>query len=250
MLRAAVAVSIVCLGSPAFAGDDQEDQVGYVVGHDAAAGRAYVGPTALTEAAGELTFNLRQLFAPFGTMGFAYGATDRVEVAIGLSWTDDLRDYEMGLAPSLSSKVEVLRGDLGAVAVQVGVIRAPGDPGVVSGGFAPYANLIGSVCASSEECAILLSGYVGAVRTPNGSFGHELIPIYGGGSVVMGGETIKAVLELDAMSDQLGPGLAETGFVGVRFLWQHVSLDVGAVLLSTSSSPTMEKTLGVGVSFK
>jgi hypothetical protein len=250
MLRAVVVASLVCVAPPGFAEDSQEDQVAHLVGHDAAAGRAYVGPTALTEAEGELTFNLRQLFAPFGTMGFAYGATDRVEAAIGLSWTDDLRDYERGIAPSASVKIEALRFDEGAIAIQAGVVHAPGDQGVVGGGFAPYANVIGSVCASGRGCALLVSAYVGALRTPNGSFGHEYIPVYGGGSILFGNDSIKGLLEVDTAADPQAPQRDVFGFGGVRCLWQHVALDVGVVWLSSPASSSVERTLAVGLSFK
>ena len=246
MRRTAVVVSLVCATSPAFAGD----QVAQLVGVDAAAGRAYLGPTAVTEAAGELTFDLRQVLGPFGTLGFAYGATDRLEAAISLGWIDDLHDYERGLAPSASVKYEALRGDWGAVAIQGGVVHAPGDGGVIGGGFTPYANLIGSVCASARGCALLVTGYVGALRTPNGSFGHELIPLYGGGSILVGNHEMRALLEVDAASDQLGPGLAEVGFGGVRFLLQHVALDVGIGVISSSASTSLERTFVLGVSFK
>jgi hypothetical protein len=247
--------TLATLAAPAFAGGSQDSNaapaanaptanaIDQVTADEPAADRSYLGSTALTLPAGDATWTLRQPVGVIGMANLEYGATSRIQLGAGVGWIDDLRDYEQGLAPFLTVKARALSTGWGALAIEAGLIRAPGDGSIIDGGWAPQVSAIATACGGSR-CELMVSGYLSAMRTPHGSNGKELIPIYGGGSIMGGQGHVKAFLEVNAVEDYLGGGLATAVVGGARLVWPRVAVDLGIGRIHIGPAYDTGETLG------
>ena len=231
MRRSVLVVSLICAAAPAFAGGNQDgaaappadagsrptdlEHYGY---SDAADARAYFGPTALTDPAGTVTLGLRQSIIPAGDVSVSAALSDRVEVGAGLGYL--LFTDEAGFTESAQAKVQLVRGDQGAVAVMAGAYQAPESTGM-------YVGAIASMCL--DRCAGLATVW-GAFQSVSRSGGMGDAPAAGGASLLLGDAAVRVIVEGDAALTGTGDRFGLL-MGGVRILGHTASFDLGLATL-------------------
>ena len=197
---------------------------------DAAAGRAYVTPTAATSAGG--TGGVTAWFPVVPVAGLvtaSYAVGDRVELAAGGMFVYEEEDTPLYLA----GKVQVVRGRTRAVAVQVQHLRIPDEDERLW-----FATAVGSTCVDGPRCRTLASLHVTAVPVEGWDDGRERrgLAFLAGASLITGGRT-KAVFDLVA-TDTGDGDLGAAAFGGVRVARARWAADLGLACLIESDNDT------------
>ncbi|HTJ41952.1 MAG TPA: hypothetical protein VL463_07630 [Kofleriaceae bacterium] len=216
-MRAAVVAVFTLFGpSLAFAGGNQDTavtQLEYGREHDAASDRAYLSPTAITPREGTWTLSLRQPTLPLSYLTAGYAVSDRVMITAGLAVPLGENATTLG---SASVEIQLASSDDAALALQTGVYGT-------RDGTMTYATLVGTACWSERECAATATAYVTASLAP----GADRVALTGGGSIGIGGSSVRFLLEADVVDDQdYTPGYL--GMIGLRFPGARWTIDAGA----------------------
>jgi len=255
-LRQPLALTIASLVSvfatSAFA-DEARTDLSSRVRDDAAAGRSYFAPTALTGDEGTATFSVRAPLYPAITGTFTYALTDRVEVYVGggavVVIDDESNDPNRAVGGGI--KVQVLRLPRAAVALSAGVLRRPAffhtDP--FDDGWHEDALVRGALGAAAtgcvdERCEVIVSAHAHAVPRPSDPDGTLL---WGGGSLVAGRGRSRLVVDATAAID--GDDGVLLGYVGSRAAPPPVAFDAGALVVIDAHSSFPWPTLGLSARF-
>jgi hypothetical protein len=232
MLRAAVAVSLVCAAAPAFAGGSQDSvappaedagsqsqpgELDHYAYGDAADARAFFGPTALTDPEGSTELGLRQTAAPLGYLSASTGLTDRLELGVGVGYV--VAGELTGVTPSIQAKVQVVRGRYGAIAIMAGAYSPPESSGM-------YVGVIGSACLSASSCSVLTTAWVSGQAVSRADGMGDTVPLAGGGSMLIGDATVRVFVEVASALTQTGDRFTMVAG-GVRITGHTVSFDIG-----------------------
>lgn len=190
---------------------------------DAAAGRAYLSPTAMTGPRGSGTLTIWAPVVPVVAAALVgYSPHDRVEISAGGVVAPDEGDEGVF---AISAKVQVVRRRTGAVAVQlmhVGTSDSDDDVTIVSAA--------GSKCLDAS-CRTVASLHVTALPMDRYNYDSGVdeaaIVFWGGGSLVSGGR-YKLVLDTLILDDGSYDGdKILFGYAGVRAARRRWALDVG-----------------------
>jgi len=191
---------------------------------DAAAGRAYLTPTAITGPKGSGSVELIAPTLPGGILTAKYALTDRIEIGAGAAF---VLVEDGGAGGVLTAKVQVIRRPTGAVAVQMLHVSIPDEDDSVT-----FWSLVGSKCLDAS-CRTL--GTVHLTLMPFTSTGYseydygsseQALAVIPGLSVVSGGRT-KVVFDAVMFGDDGDIGIGLYG--GVRFARSGWAADVGLI---------------------
>jgi hypothetical protein len=223
---------VVAVPPPAAAADG-------LVGHrdrDAASGRGYLGPTALTAPRGKVTLNWYSPIAPVvGAATIGFGVTDRVQLSVGTTFEseggyDDCYDCYGGNDDNggiFVAKVQLLKRARTAIAAQVSFISIDDES-------AQAYTAVVSQCVDGDRCNTVLSGHITMV--PDGDAyddnGNQATALHGvlGGSLVTGGGRLKFVLDGAMFGEDEDEKLLVT-YGGLRYAGRRFSADLGMVVL-------------------
>lgn len=240
------------LATPA-AADDARTDLSSRADDDAAAGRSYFAPTALTSPAGTATLSLRAPLYPAITGTFTYAVTDRVEVYVGggavVVIDDESNNPNRAVGGGI--KLQVLRLPRAAIALSAGALRRPAffhtDP--FDDGWNEGALVRGALGATAtgcvdERCEVIVSAHAHAVPRPSDPDGTL---VWGGGSLVAGRGNSRLVVDGTVATD--GDERIVLGYVGYRAARRNVSFDAGALILIDEYSTFPWPTLGLSARF-
>jgi hypothetical protein len=223
---------------------------------DAAAGRSYFAPTALTAPGGSGVLSIKAPLYPAISGTLAMGVTDRVEVSVGggafaevFSEGADTKRAIMG-----GAKLQIVKGQRGAIALTASVHRRAGyhefDP--FGSGMDVPARISGEVGAvgtqcTDETCATIVSMH--AHYMPDLS-GGDTQRGWGGFSLVSGRGGSRFVLDASAFAESGDRG--ERGFlayVGYRAARRGVAFDAGALVIAIDDEVMPWPTFGLSTRF-
>ena len=253
---AVVALTIASLVSM-FAGSAQAEDLRTDLSsrseRDPAAGRSYLGPTALTAPAGQATVTLRMPFYPAIAGSLAVGLTDRVEVFVGGGAAIIIFDESNYPARFVSggAKLQVLRSRRAALALTASAYRRPAyfhsdpfddgwnEPRLVVGEI----GVVGSACLD-DRCGVVASAHAHVIPEIWG--GNEKT-VWGGGSIVAGRGFSRLVADATVMSSDDDHGFV--GYVGYRATGEQVAFDVGALIFGDVNDIVPWPTVGLSARF-
>lgn len=202
---------------------------------DAAAGRAYLSPTAVTAPRGKVTFGWMSPIAPVaGTASIGFGLTDRVQLSVGTTFTaegldgdcEDCFAADDDGGALFVAKVGILRGERTALAAQAAFIEIDGERTTAW-------SAVLSHCVDGATCNTVISGHLTVV--PEGDtyddVGNPATALHGvlGGSLVTGGGRLKAVVDAAVLGEDEDDRLL-LGYGGIRYAGRRLSADLGLVV--------------------
>jgi len=208
---------VTTAAEPAALADRQAD--------DAAAGRAYLGPTAITLPRGGVSVSLRAPLWPAVYGGVAVGVTDRVELGIGSArvMSPDQHDGGVDLGAAFG-KVRVWGDQRAAIAVAGSVYRVTDNDGEVDEvATVAAAGVVATAC--NTRCDAVLSAHLHYVATVGGDDGVAPTGLFGGASVLAGKGRVRFLFEANIFRG--GPDEVFLGYGGVRLAGRSLSFDAG-----------------------
>lgn len=253
---AALALTIATLVSvPATSAraDDLRTDLGSRVDGDAAAGRSYFAPTALTGAEGSGAVSVRAPLYPAIAGSLSYAVTDNFEAFVGGGAAIVIEDESSNPNRLLGGgfKVQALRTPRAALALSASVYRRPAyfhtDPfddgwhvdALVLGAFGGVA----TACLD-DRCAVIASAHAHVLPEIAGG---DQTRLWGGGSLVAGRGKSRLVLDATAGTDDGELGFL--GYAGYRAARRSVSFDAGVLVAASVSEVIPWPTLGLSVGF-
>jgi hypothetical protein len=234
----AAAVAAATFGSlSAASADDPPPSLTAFAERDAAAGRSYLAPTALTAGGGHATLHLRLPLFPALAGSLAVALHDRLEVFVGgaaavIPFEESNNPHRVVAG---GAKLQLVRSPKLAVAIEGSAYRRPGyhevDP------FDPVewdvprlvVGEVGAVATAclDTSCAIVGSAHAHYIAEVWGGDEHGL---WGGASFIGGRGKHRAVADLTIANPIDQEGTALLGYVGYRYASDLASCDVGALL--------------------
>ncbi len=221
---------------------------------DAAAGRTYLGPTALTlpEGAAALTLRIPFLPAVEGTLGG--GVTDRLEVSVGGAAAVVLESESTNpnRVASAGAKFQLARARRFALALTASIHRREafrdldsfaGPPRDVPTRVAAGVGLALSACLD-HACAVMLGAHVHPLVDLTG--GDQTSP-YGGASLAIGRGRHRAVVDATVIPDD--DDASGLGYVGYRAAGTKISFDLGLVIAKDAGGIFPWPTTGMSARF-
>ncbi len=193
---------------------------------DAAAGRAFLFPTAITGKKGSVRIEAWWPTMPVaGLTMLSYSVHDKVEIGAGAFWIADELDGDQAIAPAFRIKVAPLRTARGGIALEYQHMVIPDESDAIK-----VLTVVGSHCLDGA-CRVLGSLHASAIPEKEayddntGSYGPAL-HTFGGASLVAGGKT---KLVLDLVTAEEDDDRIFAGYAGVRFARGKWAFDAGLV---------------------
>jgi hypothetical protein len=249
---------VASFATSARADDDAatDDPIDARTAEDAAIGRSYFAPTALTAPHGSATLHVRMPLFPALAGSLGVSIYDRLEVFVGAGAAIDLFDDESNNPHTLiagGAKLQVLRDSRGAVAIEASAYRRPGYhevdpfdpiewdvPRLVTGEM----GIVGTLCID-HACKAMASGHAHYIKE---IWGGDQRVVWGGASLVAGGGRSRFVLDatVPSVDDERG----FLGYAGYRYATRTFSFDVGAVLVAAEDDAFPWPTFAVSGRFE
>jgi hypothetical protein len=252
-LTIATSVSILATSARADDSDNTRVELASRVDGDAAAGRSYFAPTALTapEHSGGVTVRLP--LYPAIAASFGYGLSDRIELFVGggaIAIIEDESNHPGRLIGG-GVKAQVVRAPRVAVALSASVYHRPAyymtdpfDDGMdVERLIAGELGVVATACLD-QRCAVVASAHAHVMPELAGG---DTTRLWGGGSVVAGRGRSRLVV--DATIGNEGDDTAFLGYAGYRRATRGLSFDLGALLVAESGDVLPWPTVGLSARF-
>jgi hypothetical protein len=256
LLAFATASLLTAFAPPAFADEEIATDLASRNDGDAAAGRSYWGPTALTTPAGETGLSLRTPLYPAALVNGIAGITDWLEVTGGAGAVV-LIENESNEPPEFFDagvKVQLLRARQVAIAATATAFLRPAyertDP-FEDGTTHEPAAILGEVGAVATVC---VDASCGAIVSVHGHYvgdlhGGDERKVWAGASLVAGRGRSRLVLDA-TMNKELDDGEdIKLGYVGYRNARKRFSVDAGLLIAGDRDNTFPWPTFGLSARF-
>ncbi|MCB9572751.1 MAG: hypothetical protein H6709_11755 [Kofleriaceae bacterium] len=196
---------------------------------DAASGRAWGSPTALTAPRGKVQLGYWGVPSEVGFATVGYGVTDRLQIAAGVGWDHsvsydcfDCTYQQRTTAATLSAKYQVARRAHTAVALQASWLTV--DDTALS-----TWSLVATHCLDGDACKVVGSAHLSFLIEADAydSYGNVATAVHGvvGGSLIAGNR-LKAVLDVGVVGADENDRFT-LAYGGVRWAGRRLAGDLG-----------------------